>query len=347
MKKKEIEILDCTLRDGIRMAEAKIKKNDIIEIIKFLSDSRVEIIELGFLRDYDIEVYNQNFIYFNDIDQAEQIVEKFHGNYALFVDYKMYNINNLPNVSFDSKIKIIRFAFTKSNFENDFTEIEKSIVKILNKGYLVYLQPINILSYTKKELKTIIKLSNKYKISSLAIVDTYGSMYSEDLKDISLFIDKHLHKNIKVSFHSHNSYQLSFSLAQYLVNSIKRSIVIDCTLSGIGKCGGNLPTELICNYLNKKSDKKYDMKMLYNLNDNVILGLKKYYEWGYSQYSLIQGEYQVHPNNIIYLKSNNLNLLNIESVLLKLDDKYKSRYYYDELDKLIPEGEDANNDYSE
>lgn len=344
--KYSIKVLDCTLRDGGRVFDCNFSDKIIKKIIKNLFIANIDIIEIGFLRNKDIKVHNKSDTFFNTIEEAEKMIP--NGcltEYALFIDHGLYNVDELLKVNTKTKIRNLRYAFTKNDYNKEFFKIEENIKLLIEKGYNLFLQPINILSYSKKDLFNLIRLANKYRVKSFAIVDTYGSLYDEDLNKILSYLNKKLKKRINLVFHSHNSYQLSFALAQsFINNSSNRNIIIDATLSGIGKCAGNLPIELICTYLNKKYNMTYNLDKIYNLNDEIILKYKDKYDWGYNQYTLIQGEYQVHPNNIIYLQSKKVNLIETKHILSKLDDYSKSHYFYNTLDELIKGERNSDSD---
>lgn len=341
-KKTSISILDCTLRDGGRPFDCNFSSKNISRIINGLNKANIDYIELGFLRDKSVKDYSKDKTFFNTIEEAERLVSKIDfSEYTLFIDCGLYDVSKLSSINLNSKITNIRYAFTKKDFNDSLSKIIGDLKTIKAKGYNIFLQPINALSYSKKELSLLIKIANKYRIESFAIVDTYGSMYINDLKNITRYLDKRLHKNINILFHSHNSYQLSFALSQAFINMVyKRKIIIDSTLSGIGKCAGNLPTELICNYLNFRFSKSYNLNELYKLNDEIILKYKNKYDWGYNQYTLIQGIHKVHPNNIIYLKNKKIDLITVDRILSKLNANERLRYFYDVLDKLIKEEND-------
>ena len=57
--------------------------------------------------------------------------------------------------------------------------------------------------------------------------------------------------SIRIGFHSHNNMQLSNALSQEFVRITqgKREVVVDATLSGMGRGAGNTPTELIVQYM--------------------------------------------------------------------------------------------------
>ena len=61
-----IKLLDCTLRDGGYINDWNFGKNVIEDTIHQLEKAKVDIIELGFLKD---EPYNEDRSIFNNIDQ--------------------------------------------------------------------------------------------------------------------------------------------------------------------------------------------------------------------------------------------------------------------------------------
>ena len=64
------------------------------------------------------------------------------------------------------------------------------------------------------ELIEMIELLNKVEPYCFSIVDTFGSMYEEDLQHVYSVIEHNLAPSIKIGFHSHNNMQLSNALSQ-------------------------------------------------------------------------------------------------------------------------------------
>ena len=58
---------------------------------------------------------------------------------------------------------------------------------------------------------------------ALSVVDTFGAMYEEALTRIVTLLDRHLDKDIKLGFHSHNNQQLSFALSMHFVNLLQNA----------------------------------------------------------------------------------------------------------------------------
>ena len=73
---KNIRILDCTLRDGGRIINCAFSNEEIKELSNRLADAKVDIIEVGFLRDHRNTDYIGNSTFFTDVDQIRQFVNK-------------------------------------------------------------------------------------------------------------------------------------------------------------------------------------------------------------------------------------------------------------------------------
>ena len=333
---KDIEILDCTLRDGGRIIDGKFQDNEIIGIGKFLKKSNIDIIELGFLRD-NIN-YCGNSTFFGTVAQANYYAENIgEGNqrYVLFVDYGLYNIDNLDERN-NKRITGIRYGFTKKNYYEHRDDIISEMKMIQKKGYDLYVQTVFTNGYTTTELLELIGIANEINPVSFGIIDTYGSMYLDDLDYIWNVVNHNLKKEIAIDFHSHNNMQLSSSLSQAFLrmNGEKRKGIIDGTISGMGRGAGNTPTELIAEYMVRKLGYDYNMDALLDMIDSYMDNIRAKCTWGYSTPYFIAGCYSAHVNNVTYLtQKSSIRSKDIRFILNKIGAAARKRYPYDLLEK--------------
>ena len=334
---KEIEILDCTLRDGGRIIDCCFPDNVILGIGKFLKKSNIDIIELGFLRNNIL--YSGNSTFFGTVDQANNYVERIgKGNqrFVLFVDYGLYDIKNLTKKE-NGKISGIRYGFTRKNYFEHCDEIISDMRMIQQKGYDLYIQTVFTNGYTTTELLELINIANEINPVSFGIIDTYGSMYLDDLDYIWNVVNHNLKEDIAIDFHSHNNMQMSFAMAQRIIqlSNSKRKIIIDSTINGMGKCAGNLNTELIADYLVRKKNYDYNTDAILDAIDCYIEPYKKDNEWGYSIPAFMAGIYKAHPNNVIFLTSKyRLKNCDVKYIISGIDKEKRQRYDYDLIQKL-------------
>ena len=338
---KNVQILDCTLRDGGRIIDCSFEDHVIIGIGKQLKAAGINIIELGFLRDKSD--YNGNSTFFSSVQDANHYISEISGScqsrdekYVLFMDYGLYRQENLEIANMNG-VSGIRYGFTKKDYLSDRDLIKKEMKEIKAKGYDLYCQAVNTHGYKKDELIDLIQMANEIRPVSFGIVDTYGSMYLDDLEHIWKIIDCHLSEEIAIDFHSHNNMQMSFALTQRIIQLLdsKRKLIIDATLNGMGKCAGNLNTELIVDFLIRKYNYDYDMDMILDAIDRYLVPIKKHIDWGYSIPAFMAGIYKAHPNNIIYLTEKyRLNSKDIKYIISAIDEKSRQRYNYDNIKKI-------------
>ena len=198
-------------------------------------------------------------------------------------------------------ITYIRLGVTKE----EIGEASDTIKDIVNKGYKLFVQGINIFSYTREELREFIKIVNSVNPYAFAVVDTFGHMDVEEIKALYLYIDQYLNPNISIALHSHNNKGLSLELVKALINMIdgKRSIIIDGTLDGIGMGAGNQKTEAVCAFLNEKYRGSYDISMLNQLIDNNIVKYRKKFFWGECDLAACGGDNFRPPMMISYINT--------------------------------------------
>ena len=339
---KNVQILDCTLRDGGRIIDCAFPDQEIKEMTHRLANAKIDIVEVGFLRDYRVVEYKGDSTFFTDVDQIIPFLDKSNTNvmYVAFIDYGMFDIESLKPYD-GTSIDGIRFGFTKKNLEESKEDIIYWIYKIKECGYKLFVQGVNSLNYTDKELLELVDLVNTVHPYSFGIVDTYGAMYMDDIDRLYGLVDHNMLPDICINFHSHNNYQLSFAFAQEIIKlsgASNRKVIIDGTLGGIGKVAGNLNTELIIDFLVRKLHYDYEFEDILDILDDYIYKYSLEHKWGYSTAAMMAGIYKSHPNNIIYLTEKfRLDTKDIGKLLSMMEPRMRQTYDYDNIERLYTE----------
>ena len=339
---KKIELLDCTLRDGAYIVDAKFGTPAIKGIIRKMQDANAEIIECGWLKDSPHQ--EGTTFYHVPADLEQYITEKSpYSKYVVMIDWNRYNLDFLPQNDGKS-IDAVRVVFPKDRVSEGM-QLGK-IIK--SKGYDVFFQASNTLGYSDDELLALAEAVNEQKPVALSVVDTFGAMFTEDLEHIVRILDDKLDKDIKLGFHSHNNQQLSFALSMRFVELLKeseRGCIVDASLCGMGRGAGNATTELVASYLNRKQQGNYDMNDVMDAIDMYMTYFQNNYSWGYSTPYFIAGMYCTHVNNIAYLlKNHRTNAKDMRNVIesLQLEDRLK--YDYDILEQRYLDYQDKGID---
>ena len=331
---KHVELLDCTLRDGAYLVNKKFGYTTIVGIISGLINAQLDIIEIGFLQDDGSG--NGTTIYKHAYDARQYLpCNKQNSKIAVLADYSRYHIENLESYDGQS-IDIIRECF----FKHEWIDAINACRNIKALGYDVFVQPVDILGYSDRELLDLIEAINTLEPYGMSIVDTFGSMYQEDLHRIFEIIHHNLAPTCKIGFHSHNNMQLSSALSQEFIriSDGKRKVVVDGTISGMGRGAGNTPIELLIQYMNSHYPYTYDLDAVLDLIDTYMESIRSKCHWGYSTSYFVAGCYGAHVNNIDYLeKKSSIRHKDMRVILNRIDLSERKRYNYDLLEQTYLE----------
>lgn len=326
-----IELLDCTLRDGAYIVDSMFGAAAMKGIITHLQDAQVNIIEVGWLKD---KPHQEGSSFYHVPADAEQYIVKKNPNclYVAMIDWNRYDDSVLP--PYDGKsIDAVRVVFPYGKHKEG---IEIGM-RIREKGYVVMFQAANTLAYSNEDLIALAEEMNKVMPASLSVVDTFGAMYEEDLERIVTCLDAHLDKRIKMGIHTHNNQQMAFALSLCFIRLMKqanRNMMIDASLCGMGRGAGNATTELVANYLNKKCDCHFNVDAIMDAIDVYMAYYQENYEWGYSTAYCIAGMYCCHVNNIAYLlKNHRTSSKDMRVIIESLSPEDRKKYDYDLLEE--------------
>ena len=331
---KHTKLLDCTLRDGAYLIDKKFGDNTIRGIISGLVKARIDFIEIGFLQD---EGFGEGKTVFrNSADAKRFIPDNKNGcKFTALADYSRFSVKKLDECTGES-IDAIRECF----FKQERFQAIKACMDIRKKGYKLFIQPVDILGYTDLELLELLHIVNEVEPYCFSIVDTFGSMYQEDLHRIFELIHHNLSPNCRIGFHSHNNMQLSNALSQEFIRMTvgQRTVVVDGTLNGMGRGAGNTPTELIAQYLTAKLGYPYDMDALLDVIDGYMDHIRSLCTWGYTTPFFVAGCFSAHINNVVYLsKKNSIRSKDIRLILNKIGASKRKRYDYSLLENAYME----------
>lgn len=322
---KNVSILDCTLRDGGYCNSWRFGQKNICEIISKLMLAGVEFIECGYLTEDGI--YGLDYSKYNSLDTLENRLADIdvisNSQFVVMLNYGEYDIDKLPVFS-NGMVKGIRLAFHKKNID----EALIAASKIISKGYKVFLQPMISMYYSEEEFLCLIDRANRLNLYAFYIVDSFGTMNRYQLSYYSRMANERLRQDIVLGFHSHNNLQLAYSNAIRFMEAITdRKKIVDTTVYGMGRGAGNLNTELLLKELNDFFDKKYIIRYVYNIMDEVISRFYEKEPWGYSLPNFISAIHHVHPNYADYLHNKRtLQLEDIDYILNSITECKKTGY---------------------
>lgn len=335
MKKKNIKILDCTLRDGGSLNNWLFGGDCISQILQALNNSGIDVIEAGFTDNNVIfnpeSALNPCVNFFDDL--AGNIVDK-KTDVVAMIDLSKYNFEK-SNISSSTSLNGIRLMFKKNSIARtlEFCEI------LQNLNYNVSLNPVSVTGYSKNELVSFLKDVNCVNPQTVYIVDTYGLLNKKETLDYYDLFNNSLKENITIGYHAHNNMQTAFSNSVELVNiDDERNIIIDSSLYGMGKRAGNVPTELITQYLNTSKNGNYNIDTLLQAIEKYILPIYAIKPWGYSLIHYIAAKNKCHSDYVSYLHNEKkLSFSAVNTLLSKMEVAEKLSFNKNYIDLLLEE----------
>ncbi|MBR6402234.1 MAG: aldolase catalytic domain-containing protein [Eubacterium sp.] len=333
-----ISIMDCTLRDGGWINGFEFGKQGMHDILNCLYDSKVEYVELGYI---DKEHGSrQGRSMFADMDAIKEngLTDNKREATQLFVmiDYGKYPLEELPECS-ESGIDGIRLCFHKKN-KDDILEAGRIII---DKGYKLIIQPMVCTRYSESEfVQYIFSLMHTIpEIYGFYIVDSFGMMLQEDVMNKVRLADNFLGREVKVGLHTHNNMQLSFQNAITVLDMhLKRDVIVDGTLMGMGKGAGNLNTEIYAEYLNAKCGKDYNLLPLMDMVEHNIRPLQNKYVWGYSAEYFLSAKNATTPSYAkLFYRKEGCSIDEVDSLLKMIPDENRDSFDVEVAEKILEE----------
>jgi 3-deoxy-manno-octulosonate cytidylyltransferase (CMP-KDO synthetase) len=285
----EYKILDCTVRDGGYYTDWDFDDNIVKSLVKSLDDNGVDIIEMG----YKSPVKGGPYRKCNDGFIKSIINFNINAKLAFMIDVKDYVKNDEINTDLLKDIvkKSDKSPFDVCRIAAKYDEIKyiNHLIQIIEElGYEVI---CNLMGVSTLEIEQIRELT-KVNSNILYIADSYGSLLPNDVENIFKNVELH-------GIHTHDNLGLAFATCLTAINT--GATYIDGTITGMGRGVGNVRTEQLLVFRNKKITPE-----LLNVID-YFNGLKNKFKWGYNSLYMLSALNNIHPLYSQDLNQSNLN----------------------------------------
>ena len=298
---KIIKLLDGTLRDGGYVNDWRFGKYGILNTISSLEEAGIDIIELGFIRN---DQYDENRTVFSSIEQISDLITEKKKNIEYVAMAEATNPISMEYITpkTEHTVDSIRVIVWKDKHDDNGNVVDalqdgyKYCKEFIDKGYDLYVQPARVEQYSDEEFVEMLKLFSDLKPKAVYIVDSWGTMYSDDVLHYLGLADKNLDLSVRLGFHGHNNLMQAFSNAVEFINyNSDRELILDSSVYGIGRGAGNLNTELIAKYLNEKKGKGYRIQPLLDIYDDLINHIRTEHAWGYTAPFFLSALHHANP----------------------------------------------------
>lgn len=303
-----IQVLDCTLRDGGYVNEWAFGDEKAQQIARLITQTGVDYFEVGFIKLCD---YVKNIIQFNHMEQVTKLFKPTKQKLSMIVEVGYgYPVTSFPERSEDT-VDLVRVIMWKRMLKEGLEYCKE----LKRRGYEVGVQATRTEQYSKEEFAALIDMFNEVNPKAIYIVDTFGLLTKDHLFDYARIADEHLADGIRLGYHAHNNMQQAFSNAQAMCEANwKHDIMLDASVLGMGRGAGNLCLELLMKYLNESRGCNYSIDYLYEVADKYLMKFYQESPWGYSMPYFLSAKNGRNPSYVHYMERKGLSIQQIAKV---------------------------------
>ena len=288
----DIKVLDCSIRDGGLMNNSCFEDKFVKAVYDTCVAAGVDYMELGYKGSRRIYSPQEFGCWkFCAEDDVRRIVGDAPSGVKLSVmadvDRTDYHDDIPPKAQ--SVIDMYRVA----TYIHQIPAAVEMIQAIHQQGYETTVNLMAISVVQEQELDEALELLCRTEVDVIYLVDSYGSLYSEEIQALTRKYRQHAEiVGKKIGIHTHNNQQLAYA------NTIEALILgasfLDVTLGGLGRGAGNCPTELLLGFL---KNPKYHLRPVVQCLRDHIVPLREKIAWGYDIPYMLTGQRNLHPRS--------------------------------------------------
>ena len=299
--REDVRVLDCTIRDGGLCNDFRFTDDFVRDLYQTNLATGTDYMEFGYKASVDL---------FNPED---------FGKWKFCSDEDIYDIVG----DNDTNMKISVMADVgRTDYKRDIRERSNSPVDLVRVATYVktipaaidmiehcakmgYETTCNVMAVTqarREDLLEALELLGKSPIHTVYIVDSYGSLYPEEIRDISdMYLEKMDKYGKQVGIHAHNNMQLAF--ANTITACANGVSMLDATMNGMGRGAGNCMMEQLMTFLRNPKDQLPPVLRFVEQHMDKLRaeGVK----WGYDTPYLLTGYMDMHPRTAIAFTKDN------------------------------------------
>ena len=290
----DIKVVDATIRDGGLVNDFYFTDEFVKKLYETNVKAGVDYMEFGYKASKDI------------FDESK------------FGKWKFCSEDDLRSIvgNNDTKMKISVMADVgRTDLERDIIDKEDSVIDIVRvatyintipaaidmaeycheKGYETSINIMAISTASESDIRQALELICQSSVDMIYIVDSYGAIYPEEMRDLmDLFVEYGSKHGKKIGIHAHDNQKLAFANT---IEAVSRGVsMLDATVCSLGRGAGNCAIEALIGFL---KNPRYRLDPILRFIQSDMLKLKKEITWGYDIPYLITGLLNMHPRTAI------------------------------------------------
>jgi 4-hydroxy 2-oxovalerate aldolase len=286
----ELKVLDCTIRDGGLVNDHMFSDEFVSAVYDTCVTAGIDYMEIGYKASKKLFAPDK-FGHWKHCD--EENIRRIVGDndtplkLTAMADAGKsdWRTDILPKEQ--SVLDMIRVAF----YVHQTAEAIDMINDAAQKGYEVSANLMAVAAAQEKEVDQCLELLAESPASVLVVVDSWGSMYTEQVENLVKKYQQYGRDTGKaVGIHAHNNQQLAFAnTIEAIIHGANRA---DASMAGLGRGAGNCPMELLIGFLRNP---KFKIRPVYQVLQDHLLPLSREWEWGPLVQYNITGQLNQHP----------------------------------------------------
>lgn len=291
----DIKMLDATIRDGGLVNNFFFPEEFVRNLYETNVKAGIDYMEFGYKASK--EIFNPDeFGPWKFCDEAD--IRRIVGNND--TDLKIAVMADVGRTDFkkdiipksESVIDLVRVA----TYINTMPAAIEMIEYCHELGYETSCNIMAVSTARESDINMALELLGQSNVDVIYLVDSYGSLYPEQVRDFAVKYQMVANKyGKKIGIHAHNNQQLAFA------NTIEACSYgvsyLDATMGGMGRGAGNCMVEQLMGFL---KNPKYKLVPVLKFIQNDINKLKdEGVVWGYDVPYLCTGILNVHPRSAI------------------------------------------------
>lgn len=297
----DIKVLDATLRDGGLVNEFRFS-DDFVKAL-YLANIRagVDYMEFGYKGDktmFDVEKFGP--LKFCDDDYIRSIVGENNTDLkiGIMADVGRCNYKEDIHDASESPVDLVRVATYLHQIPTAVSMIEDA----KKKGYEVSCNIMAISNARESDIEAALDILGKSPVDVLYIVDSFGSLYPEQIaRTVDIYKEYAEKYNKKLGIHAHNNQQLAFANT---IEAVGDGVDwLDATYAAMGRGAGNCAMELLLGFL---KNPKYNVYPAIQFIEKYMPAIREAGAvWGYDFQYMMTGLLNQHPRTAIEFTKEN------------------------------------------
>lgn len=291
----EIKVVDATLRDGGLVNDFFFADDFAKALYNANTKAGVDYMEFGYKADktlFDVNKFGPSK--FCDDDYIRSVVGDGERKVkvAVMADVGRCNYKEDIHERAESPVDLIRVATYVHQMPTAIDMIEDAH----KKGYETSCNIMALSTVQENDIRAALDMVGQSSVDVIYIVDSYGSIYPEEMARICDLYGEYAAKyNKKLGIHAHDNQKLAFANTIECVGD--NVDYLDATYLSMGRGAGNCAMELLLGFL--KNPKYNEYPVLEFIEKHMMPMKEQGVVWGYDLEYLLTGLFNQHPRTAI------------------------------------------------